>query len=269
MIVKYSFPEYFDLASQQQILAEADQLAREHHISRIDAATDYAIYMSFPYLARFEQTPITTFNDGQCLMLPASEIGPVVFIAPPGDPQIGAILRHYANILLTQEVPHPGGAPFQLYILTAKSEPTARQALTTGWQVLSPGTQLLSSATTNQQWLTTRWHIPTTQKPAPRTLYDFHLQLQPGSNSAGQVGLDCPATATWAGDQIFSMYQVDARMPVPRSITLQASTHSTIPMQYHMGPLTVVTYDKKDTPLVPIQPIDGQKQIVISVVPDR
>lgn len=262
----YVFPEYYDLNSQQQIFAAADRLAQSHHIGRIYAATDYGIYKTFPYLAQFEQTPTMTFNDEYCIVLPSAQAGPVVFIAPPWDTQISAILNRYAHIIFQQDVAHTGGAPFHLYILTANPEPINRLGLTQGWQVLGSSTQIIYGATTDQRWLATRWRVPTTQKPESRVSYDLSVQIQTGSDSTQPNGLDCSATATWTGDQIFSLDPLSASGSTPQQITVKtASMHTTVPVLYYIGPIKVTTFDRKDISSLTIQPLTGSQEITMPV----
>lgn len=257
-------PEYFDLASLQNILNSADQLAQERHIARIYMPTGYAIISSIRYLAQFEKTPIVTFDDWHCMILPSAQTGPVVFIAPPQSSDVATILHDYAQVTPAGMVAHPGGAPFQLYILSAKPEPAPALQLTHGWQGLSAKAQELASSTTGQHWLMTRWSAPGAQRPEPRTTYNYALTIQMnGSNT----NLSCPATALYPGDQVFLLQELGARATLPPDIRVQPSFSISGPQSYRSGPFTFVTFDNALVSQTPLQTTDGKKQIVMNIAP--
>ena len=257
------YPEYFDLATLQNILGSADQLAQRGHIARIYMPTSYATVLAVRYLAQFEKTPIVTFEDGQCVILPSEQTGPVVFIVPPYSPTVTTVLTNYAqDERLVGTVAHPGGAPFQIYILNAKPEPVPALYLTHGWQDLSAKAQMLSSSTTGDRWLMTRWSASDVQRPAPRTAYNYALNVRMNGAS---TNVSCSATATYPGDQIFLLQSLAARVPLPRSISVQPSSSISGPQTYRSGPFTFATFDGAVLSQTQLQTTNGEKQIVMDV----
>src|SRR5581483_9843968 len=257
-------PEYFDLASLQNILGRADQLARQDHLARIYMPTDLPTTLAVQYLAQFERTPIVTFDDTQCVVLPPAQAGPVVFVLPPSSPDVETVLADYADKRFAGAVDHPGGAPFRFYIVTARPEPAPAWQLSGGWQGLSTRAQVLPASTSGDRWLVTRWSTQVTHLPAPRTTYTYSLNLQArGLNTS----VSCPATATYAGDQAFLLVSLRPVRQLPRSITIRPSISVTGPQIYRAGPITFATFDEVVVSQTWLQTTGGARRIVIDGTP--
>jgi hypothetical protein len=245
------YPYVTDLDSLQHALNEADQLAQQRHIKRIYAPTVYAysIGRSFPYLSEQLKTPITFVDSRHCLILPDAGSGPVVFLAPPASALTDAFLSQYATASLIDQPRLLGGAPFKLYILTAKAEPVVtRPTFQDSLQLLSANAHPVQSMSTSKQWLTTRWRIMDTQSTQPRTTYQYKFQMQYSvSGKALADSITCMPTATWAGDQLFVFQEYEKGAVLPASITTQVSTSTQEPTRFKFGPLTMTTFNDTDT----------------------
>jgi len=259
------YPFFNDLHSLQNALQEADQLAQHRHIHRIYVTTSFTFGTAIKYLAEQVKTPIELNDTWHCFILPDPNAGPVVFLAEPNNFIVDRFLSEYTNATLVDEPQRLGEAPFKLYILTAKPAPVSH-TFTRGLQLLSPTAQLFQSTTVNQQWIATRWRIPETKAPAPRTLYGFNFQIQPDGVAAQKGSIDCAPTATWTGDQLFAFQDpVASGSPIPSQLTIQVSTYLTQPLLFHAGPLTMTTGVDVDTPWQPLLTADQKASMTLPV----
>ncbi len=258
-VSNYAIPEYFDLATVQRIVKAADQVARQQHLTRayIDIHGDDESAVS--YLAQFAQTPMAVFNSQQCMLLPDTQSGPVVYVSDPNRPDIDALLRRYTTARLVEEIPHPGGAPFKLYVLSAQSEPQPALQLSGGVQLRSTQADVLSSPGSVAQWLATRWTLQNTQTAQPRTTYQYVFSSQwEGTANAGQQQR-CELSRTWSGDQLIPFFKL--RGQAPRQLITQVQAFSQVPQHYDLDALKLVTYDSVDTARMTLCTADGRKSI--------
>nr|MDQ2716402.1 glycosyltransferase family 39 protein [Chloroflexota bacterium] len=110
---------YFsDLSSQERAIGEADQLARQRHLHRVYIATDTSDEVAMRYLAEQMQTPNTLFSAESCLVLPALDAGPAVFLVGPDDRLANTLLGQFARITPVDRPPHLGGPPYRLYVVS-------------------------------------------------------------------------------------------------------------------------------------------------------
>ena len=262
------YPYITDLNSLQHALNEADQLAQQRHIKRIYAPTAYAYSSprSFPYLGEQLKTPITFIDTWHCFVLPDANAGPVVFLSQPNSPLTDAFLNQYATATLIDQPPLLGGAPFKLYVLTAKAEPeVVRATFQDSLQLLSPTAHLVQSSSTNQQWLTTRWRIMDTLKAEPRTTYNFNFQIQ--HNEKGNLQTDsitCAPTAAWAGDQLFAFQEYAKGDVLPRSISARVATFTEMPASFKFGFLTMTTFNNVDTSWKKLKSVDRKGSVELA-----
>lgn len=259
----YAKPEYFDLATMQRIVNEADQVAQQQHLSRayIDIHGDDV--SAVRYLAQFVHTQLAVFDSQQCMVLPDAQSGPVVYVSDPNREDIDALLKRYTVARLVEEIQHPGGMPFKLYVLSAKLEPQPALQLSGGVQLLSPQADVLSSPGRTSQWLATRWTVQNMQAPQPRTTYQyvFNSHLERGT-TGGQQQL-CELSRTWPGDQLIPFFKLVGN--APGHLVTQIQTFSSGPQHYDRGSLKLVTFFSVDTPRITLKAADGRKNISLSI----
>jgi len=256
---------FVDLHSQQNALQEADRLAKSRGIQRIYATLSYDTARTMQFLSEQIQTPIE-FNEvsglqhvEQCFLLPNLSAGPVVFLAEPDDPITTVMLNQYTNATLIEEPPHLGGAPYRLYILTAKPAPVGvSQTFGRELQLLSPDAYVIPGT----RLLTTRWQILDTRQPALRTIYNFRFQVQSAYASST---ITCQPTATWTGDQLFTFQDVGTQGKAPSQITMQVATFTSQPTLIQVGPLTATIFYDTDTPVQPLLTADQKRSIALPV----
>jgi len=257
-----TFPAYNDLSSMQHVLQEADQVAQERHIHRIYLATNYSTGSAMRYLMEQEKTPILAFDTWHCMVLPSASAGLVIFISQPSDPQIGAILDHYATTTLVDQPKRLGGTPFNLSILTAKPEvaPTT-QTFTRDIQLLDQHALQVQNQTTSDRWLVTHWSVTHSEKPATRTFYMAHFDIRPDGKQQGGEPIECSSTSLWAGDQYFTLQGLGPYDKMPTFITVQAYSFTNSALTFPLGPLTLSTFIQHNSPWIPLQTADGKTSI--------
>lgn len=257
---------FVDLHSQQNALQQADQLARSRGIRRIYATVSYDTARTMQYLAEQIQTPVeineisAMSHVDNCFVLPDLSSGPVVFLAEPNDPLPAIMLSQYTNATLIEQPPHLGGAPYRLYVLTAKPAPApVAHAFARGLQLLSPAASIIPGT----RLLTTRWRILDSRQAAVRTTYHFRFQMQ---SAYASTTIDCQPTATWAGDQLFTFQDLSAQSQVPSQITLQVAMFTSQPTLVQAGPLTATIFYNTDTPEQPLLTTDQRRSITLPVL---
>jgi 4-amino-4-deoxy-L-arabinose transferase-like glycosyltransferase len=260
------FPAYNDLSSLQHVLQEADQVAQEQHIHRIYLATNYSTGSAMRYLMEQEKTPITAFDDWHCVVLPSASAGPVIFISPSSDPQVGAIMDRYATVKLVDQPRHLANPPFNLFILTAKPEvaPTA-QTFTHDIQLLDQYALEVQNRATHSRWLVTHWGVTHTEKPANRTFYLTHFDIRLDGKQQASEPIECSTTSLWTGDQYFTLQSLRPRDKVPTFVTVQAYSFTNYPLTFPLGPLTLSTFLQQDSREIPLQTSDSNTIIKLAV----
>jgi 4-amino-4-deoxy-L-arabinose transferase-like glycosyltransferase len=255
------YPHYTDLYSLQNALRAADRLARQRGIHRIYALEIGNTASAMNYLSEQVKTPIELNNvEKNCFVLPAPEAGPVLFLTDSETQSIASIMFNaYTNATLVEESPQLGTSPYRLYILSAKPWPVlASRGFNQGLQLLSPTASVIPGTS----WLTTRWRILDTHRPASRTNYHFDFHIR--SANGGSL-LDCQPTATWAGDQMFTYQPQRPGSRLPAQLTIQVSTFTSQPPVIHAGPLTMTSFTDIDTPARALLTPDGQNSMTLPV----
>jgi len=231
-----SSPSHFygNVDDLNRAIKTADNLAQERHSKRIYTSTFFSLSQAMYEYAEEMQTPTSVFqNEWGCMVLPGPEAGPVVFLSLGGTPFDDGFLAAYTNATLVETSPRLSGAPFRLYVLTAKPEPApVAQSPASGIQLLSSSAHPVSSIDGKQQWLTTRWRVMNTAEPSLRTTYHLNVQYQtkPASPWAGLAR--CEANTLQAGDQLLTFTQNNNRDNVPATLQVQAETFKEMPVEY-------------------------------------
>lgn len=258
---------FADLHSQQNALQAADQLAQQRGIHRIYVTASDDTNRAMTYLIGQLKTPVELNDDDRarmatdCLILPDVSAGPVVFLAEPNErlATVRLLLNLYTTATLVSKPPHLGSAPYELYILTAKTMPAALpHTFEHSLRQLSPAALLLPNALT----LATRWQIADTRPFAARTSYHYIFQIQPGNNSGF---LDCQPTSTWAGDQMIVFQRLEAQGTPPSQISVQVSTFTTQPDLIQAGFLTLTSFREVNTPTQILLTADQKSSVTLPV----
>lgn len=237
-------PVSSSLYDQQTALQRANQIAQQRHIHRlyITSFPSYIRVTPMEYLAEQSQTPVEVFPSANCFFLPAPSAGPVVFLTSANDALANALFSQYANATLVATSPDFGWSPYQIYVVTAKPEPaTVPHTFEQSLHLLSPTAQFIQN-----QWLTTRWSTLEAHRPALRSMYGFHFQMNTADNSLVKDSFDCTTTATWADDQLFAFSTLQSGAVVPSQVAIQAATFVSLPQTLSLGPITGFTYNEEN-----------------------
>ncbi len=262
-----TFPYYVELASEQNALQAADQLAQQRGIHRISIPSSNGTVIQLAYLAQQLKTPAqvtaVTHNSSEirCLLLPDVSAGPVVLLVEP-DVETSLVLElinQYAQATLISKPPVLGGNHYQLYVLTAKPAPApVSRNFTQGLHLLTPSAAFLP---TISQMLT-RWQITDTQAQKSRTLYHYDFQLQAGS---GTASFDCASTSTRAGDQLFLVQKFSPQSTIPAQVSIQVQTLTSQPDLTQVGPLALTSFYGVNGPARQLLTEDRQSTLTLPV----
>ncbi|HXR65426.1 MAG TPA: glycosyltransferase family 39 protein [Ktedonobacteraceae bacterium] len=262
----FSDISFNDVHDAQNALQVADQVAQERHIHRIYITTSTYTTSALDYLSGQVKTPIEAINTHNCFILPSASAGPVVFLTPSNQ-LTETLLSLYANATLVANPPRLASSPYQVYVLTAKLEPTpVPHTFNQSLQLLSPTAQSFPGASTNAHWLITRWSVVNAHNTAFRTSYGFNFQVQSAASSPLSIDHNCTMTSTWAGDQLFDIDYSKAGVLIPARIRLQVSTFISQPQTLALGPLTGFTYYENNNAAQTLLTDDGKNSITIPAV---
>ena len=268
----YAFPPYFDLATVQRIVNNADQLAQQRHLSRIYINIHGDDVSAVTYLAQFAHTPIAVADANQCLVVPDVTSGPVVYITDPDRPDIDTLLKRYTTATQVGEIQHTGGVPFKMYVLSAKPEPQPALQLSGGVQLFSQQADVVSAGASNPQMLVTRWKIHDTAVAQPRVVYKYRFIARTnvplisrvlGSAFANNDTPICRLSRTWAGDDLIPLFAFNGN--APQHLSMGIEKFISAPQHYDHGSLKMVTYDSIDGRRTSLHTADGKGAINFSV----
>ncbi len=256
---------YFsDLNSQEQAIKEADQVARQHHLHRVYIATDASDEAAMRYLAEQMQTPNTLFSAENCLVLPALDAGPVVFLVGPDDRLANTLLEQFARITLVDRPPHLGGSPYQLYIVSPPAGlPPTRSAFANNLQLLDAQSQQFNFH--NATHLLTRWRLLRSEPPRMRTIYTYSLLAHSGGANNQAIKSQCTFTSLWAGDQLLATFTLPSTGLAPSTVAIQLQTFTTTPYTLTYGPFSWETGADMNTPTQTLRTADGGGSIILPV----
>jgi 4-amino-4-deoxy-L-arabinose transferase-like glycosyltransferase len=263
-------PFYVELASEQNALQAADQLAQQRGIHRISIPANAGTAMQLAYLSQQLKIQVQVNivdNNGmivRCMVLPDLSAGPVVMLVEP-DVETSLVLeliKQYAQATLVGKPHILGGNHYQLYVLTAKPAPVSRN-FTQGLHLLTPSAAFMPTLSQ----IITRWQITDTQAQKSRTLYHYNFQLQA---SSGTASFDCASTSTWAGDQLFLVQKFSPQSAIPAQVSIKVQTFTSQPDLTQVGPLALTSFygvngparqllteDRQSTLTLPVQTIVG------------
>jgi len=254
------------LNSLQDALAEADQLALHQHLNHVYIATDQFTQVALRYLAEQMQTPTTLFDASHCLVLPNPADGPAVLLVGPYDQLTGVLLSQFAITTLVDQPKRLGGVPFQLYVV----QPIAPSELTSSNQDFVNNLHLLDNQAqalnfNNSTWLTSRWSFMRSASPKYRFTYIYAMKalLNDSSNDGLSVSSQCISTSIRAGDQLIVTFELPEGTSVPSSVTISATTYTTMPLDLSYGPIHLENVRDQSTPLAALNTIAGTASITL------
>lgn len=233
-----SSPYYNDLASLQNALNEAKQVAQSHHAQRIYIAADTANVMALTFLSGQIQTPVTIFNGTHCAVLPDPANGPAVLLVSPRSPFVSALVSHFAQATLLDQPHRPGGPPFQLYLInTPVGSPIAHETFQDHLAALT--TQATPFSFQNTSWSVTHWRLLHSAQPEFRVTYGYKMVANSGNNGSSDASNQCAFSSMRAGDQLLVAFpQTNA---ASTSLTIRAQFYTIAPDNFSYGPLTFET----------------------------
>ena len=258
---------YNTLNSLQDALTEANQLALHRHLNQVYIATDLFTQAALRYLVEQMQTPTTLFDASHCLVLPNPASGPAVLLVGPYDKLTGILLGRFAAATLIDQPERLGGAPFQLYILQPISGPkqaSSNEAFANNLQLLDNRPRQLSFD--NSTWITTRWSFIRSALPEYRTTYTYTLRalLHGNGNKGLNVASQCVFTSMRAGDELLVSFQLPTSASVAASMTISATTYTTMPFDLSYGPFHFENIRDQRTQTVALQTTAGTSSIIFS-----
>lgn len=249
---------YNDLRSLRNAVNEADQLAQEHHLSRVYVSTDWPTQASLRFLSTQMHTPATLFNDQGCVVLPGAGMGPAVMLVGPYSTFTDALVRQFTSATLISQPTRPGGAPFHLYIVnTQPLSLVVHTLLGNDLQLLHAPAQPFTFQ--KEHWLISQWELMRSAQASYRQVYGYAITQQHGGSNQPVA---CDVTAIRAGDRVLIPLKQGEATP---TISVQVGAFEIYPYYLKFGPLTFETYEDITTPTLPLKTADGQDHLAIPV----
>ncbi len=256
---------YNTLGSLQHALAEADQLAQQHHLNRVYITTDIYSQMAMSYLAQQMRTPTTLFDDERCLVLPAASAGPAVLLVSPYAQLTLPLLYEYASAQLVDRPARLGAAPFQLYIVSSRPVVSTAAPATTfagNLQLINLQRQQLIQPASS--WLVAHWQLLRSLSAGSRITYNYQMSALPDNRTPALRSSLCTLTSTRTGDQLFVAFAVPRHAAVFTQVILRGQMYTTTPYHPSLGPLHFETDLLQDSPQTVLRTTNGQDSITIS-----
>lgn len=261
---------YNTLNSLQNALAEADHLARQRHLNHVYVTTDQFTQVALRYLAEQVQTPTTLFDASHCLVLPNPADGPAVLLVGPYDKLTDVLLGQFATSTLIDRPERLGGAPFQLFIVkSTASSAFALSRSASSQTVFLNNLQLLDKRIhhfgyDNSAWLVTHWRLLHSASPGYRTTYTYTMRALLNSDHGPGISSQCISTSMRTGDQLIVAFQVSRPTLLPASVTISATSYTTMPYNLPFGPFHLETIRDQSTPPITLTTLDGVDKITLS-----
>ena len=255
---------YNTLNSLQDALAEADHLARQRHLNHVYITTNQFTQVALRYLAEQVQTPTTLFDASRCLVLPNPADGPAVLLVGPYDKLTSVLLGQFATSTLIDRPERLGGAPFQLFIVKPITIALSRStsSFLNNLQLLDKRVRHFSYD--NSLWLATYWRLLRSASPGYRTTYTYAMRaLLNGSHGPG-ISSQCISASMRVGDQLIVAFQVPRATVLPVSVTISATSYTTMPYNLPFGPFHLETIRDQSTPQTTLTTLDGRDAITLS-----
>ncbi|GCE06429.1 ArnT family glycosyltransferase [Dictyobacter aurantiacus] len=251
---------YNDLASLQNAMRQADQLAQQRHLNHVYVSADLGTQVSFLYLAGQMKTP-TTVVDDSCLVLPGTQSGAAVLLTAPHSRRLDLVTA-YAHAARVATAPHPGGPSFNLYVL--QPGPLAAQSHDNFMQELK-FMDLKSFNNGQRNVLASRWQMLRSAPAGYHTSYNYTFHNGVAGTGVTPASHSCSVSALRAGDQLIVPMGDPAQPPTKMQVTAYA-TLPTILSYNFLGaiPLQLDTFQRYDTPKQMLRSQSGLDYIPVS-----
>ncbi len=260
-----SHPYYSDLHSLHAALAEADQVAQQHHLNRVYVSTDQPTQASLRYLSEQMHTSTTVFDAANCAILPGVANGPAVMLIGPYSDFTNALVTHFAVATLVDEPKRLGGAPFKLYIV----RPTELQSV--AGERFGHDLQLLDTSAHSFSFngtlrLVTRWSLLRSAQPSYRTVYGYNISQSSDGADKQSASSQCNFTAMKAGDELLvASRQPGALKEAQGTIAIRVQAYTITPYNLSYGPISFETYHDIVTPWEKLSTSTGKDNLTIPV----
>ena len=255
---------YNTLNSLQDALAEADHVARQRHLNHVYITTNQFTQVALRYLAEQVQTPTTLFDASRCLVLPNPADGPAVLLVGPYDKLTSVLLGQFATSTLIDRPERLGGAPFQLFIVKPITIALSRStsSFLNNLQLLDKGVRHFGYD--NSLWLVTHWRLLRSTSPGYRTTYTYTMRALLNGNRGPGISSQCISTSMRPGDQLIVAFQVPRATVLPVSVTISATSYTTMPYNLLSGPFHLETFRDQSTPQTTLTTLDDRDTITLS-----
>ncbi|GCF08627.1 ArnT family glycosyltransferase [Dictyobacter arantiisoli] len=234
---------YNDLATLQQTLTQAEQLAQQHHFNHIYVSADLATFDMYQYLVGHTKISTSVFADS-CMVLPGVESGGAILLATPHN-HWTTLAVHLDQATQLATLPHPGGPSFSFYALHPLVA-TQNASDNYNQEVKFMGVQSLPNG--SQSTAVTRWQMLRSAQPGYHTVYNYVFKRSTQGTNTALARRQCSFDSLRAGDQILAPLGNITGM----ASILQVSNYTTLPVTMNrtilgMFPLQIDTYKQYDT----------------------
>ncbi len=248
---------FYDLYSQQKVIADAEQLAQQRHLKRIFIGVDIPREEMLLYLSEHMHYPTSVFFFNQCMILPSAADGPALLIMPPYVPLANRMVEAHGARLLEQ-APYLNNGPFNIYELPSaqQSQPplTMQNTFAHELQAVGAGYQDRTKRT-----LFTRWSLLRAYPLATNTTYSYHFSVQ----GKQKMESTCTFSMAHAGDQLLPSFAVAAKGKTLTNLAVGVQSYATTPDWPWLGPLHLETHRVMDSRGVVLRTLGGEEAIMV------
>ena len=250
---------FYDLYSQQKVIADAELLAQQHHLKRIFIGVDIPREEMLLYLSEHMHYPTAVFFFNQCMILPSAADGPALLIMPPYVPLANRMVEAHGARLLEQ-APYLNNGPFSIYELPAaqQSQSPLTMQNTFGHELQSLGAGYQDRT---KRSVFTRWSLLRSYPLATNTTYSYHFTVQ----SKQKMESTCTFSMAHAGDQLLPSFAVAAKGAALTTLAVSVQSYATTPDWPMLGPLHLETHRVMDSRAVVLRTLEGRDAIMVEV----
>ncbi|MGZ6322241.1 MAG: hypothetical protein ACXWQR_23405, partial [Ktedonobacterales bacterium] len=252
----YGFP----LAEVQAADAQLSALQREQHATAAYIVTPvHGRYgETYDYIFANERPNRTTF-DLHCLVLPASQDGPVLIVTTQPDTAPAAVLASLPNATHIADIPMLGGAPFGVYRVEG-TMPLLPGEHTTPQVTFSDGAghglQLQGAALVQSHLVRLRWTVLDQQSEsgaAPRYRVGLHVGATQSGFPGADARTDCISTHLHAGQTLITwiaLPQGVSGLPADAAVSVRVQRNTAGVDMPTVGPFRFLTGRPGDSPMI-------------------
>ena len=258
-----SYPYYTDLASLQNALTRADQLAQQFHAGRIIIVADRSTRSAFRYLSEQLHIPATVVDDS-CLLLPGPSAGSAVVLMPAYEKTLDAFFSSDSiHVHTSSTSARLGGDPFRLYVVDPLPQAATQGTLSSDLQFVNAQMQSLQK----KSWVIMRWDLLRSDPASDFTTYSYQFTGMDTIKGSTQTQRVCTFTSAQAGDQLIAFLPYTSNQP---SLRVQAERSSTTPYTirtklFGVFPLVFDTFQQENTPWISLKTDAGASTTTVPV----